>query len=447
MLANIEQAYQLSPMQKDLLAQIDALHEPAAPVIHVRCTFSGDLNIANFELAWRQVVARHAMLRTSFWYLQRIEPLQLVHSQVQLNMLSTDLRARTADAVEAAISDYCEADLLCGFDVQSAPLMRLMLFRQPDNVFLLVWSLHPLLLDKIAQMHVLDDVFTYYDVLCQGYEPLLHVSQSYQHYVARIQQQQREPIEQFWREHLAGATPTTLASPHRARREAEPCGTYAWQQIELPATTSAALYAFTREHHVSFAALCHGAWALLLSRYTATNDPLFGTTLTQHSALASIVGLCAATVPLRLATPPSAVLWTWLRNVDDQLVAVRQHRYTTLDQLRRWHGQDTPALFESAVLCDKTYVDPSTMPWCKNLDLRDISANRTLTCPLTLIVEQRAEISLELAYESSRFHERLITDLFKDLLLVLQQIAADPYQRVAEIVLYHESPRLQVLAA
>lgn len=448
MLANIEQAYQLSPMQKDLLAQIETVPYPATPVIQIRCHFSGDLNSALFEQAWQQVVARHSMLRTSFCQQQQIEPLQVVHRQVPLRLITANLRQLNPAAIEAQIATYCRDDLHRSFDQECVPLVRLMLFQQPQDSYVLIWSVHPLLLDKIAHLHVLDDVFMYYDVLCQGYEPLLQSSLPYQQYVSRIQQR-RQPIEQFWREQLDGARPTTLARQRSPRRISTTRPIYTSQRMTVSDETAAALAHWSRQHHVMLETLAHGAWAILLSRYSATADVLFGTTLAQqYGPSAPVIGLCSATVPLRVEARPTAVMWTWLRQLQAQLLEVRQHRYVALSDLRRWHGYETSEpLFESAVLFEDAQREPSPVPWCKNLDLHEVTASRALVCPLTLILEQGSDLALELVFDPFSFDQRLIGHLLDDLLLLFQQIAVDPYQRLADLLLYHEPLVQQSIAA
>lgn len=448
MLANIEQAYQLSPMQKDLLAQIETQSYPTTPVIQIRCHFSGDLNSALLEQAWRHVVARHSMLRTSFCQQQQIEPLQVVHRQVPLRLISADLRQLSPAAGEAQIASYCRDDLGHSFDQECVPLLRLMLFHQQADSYVLIWSIHPLLLDTIAHLHVLDDVFMYYDVLCQGYEPLLQSSLPYQQYLGRIQQR-RQPIEQFWRAQLHGAQPTSLARPRSPRRLNTTRPLYTSQRITVSSTTAAALTHWTRQHHVTLETLTHGAWALLLSRYSATENVLFGTTLAQqYGPSAPVIGLCSATVPLRVETPPTAVIWTWLRQLQARLLEVRQHRYVAQSDLRRWHGYEAhQPLFESAVLVENSQREPLPVPWCKNLDLLEVTASRTLACPLTLILEHGGELSLELVFDPFSFDEQLIAHMLDDMLLLFQQIAVDPCQRLADVLLYHEPRAPQSIAA
>jgi hypothetical protein len=192
--------------------------------------------------------------------------------------------------------------------------------------------------------------------------------------------------------------------------------------------------------------LTYGAWALVLSRYAATADVLFGVTLTeQDEEYASIVGLGAATVPFHVDVCESVSLWPWLLYLETNLRAVRRHRYAGLNDIRRWQGYEAPRpLFESAILYEHAYVEPSTIPWCNNLKLHDISAKRTITCPLTVVLEQGVNFSLTLNYATWSFDDQLITDLLGDMLSVFQQIVDDPYQTIGKVRLSHDAPLLKL---
>jgi len=57
---NIEDIYELSPMQQGLL--FDSLYAPdsGAYNLQLRCLLRGELNVEAFEHAWQRVVDRHA---------------------------------------------------------------------------------------------------------------------------------------------------------------------------------------------------------------------------------------------------------------------------------------------------------------------------------------------------------------------------------------------------
>src|SRR5687768_4749268 len=81
---NVEEIYPLSPVQQGML-----FHSVSAPgsgvyVNQLRCDLEGALDSSSFELAWREVVERHPILRTAFIWEGVKEPLQVVRQKVKL---------------------------------------------------------------------------------------------------------------------------------------------------------------------------------------------------------------------------------------------------------------------------------------------------------------------------------------------------------------------------
>ncbi|HEY9800072.1 MAG TPA: condensation domain-containing protein, partial [Leptolyngbyaceae cyanobacterium] len=87
---SIEEFYPLSPMQQGIL--FHTLYAPKSGVYveQLSCDIQG-LNIVLFQQAWQQLIARYAILRTSFIWEGIKEPVQVVHKQVQLPWQQQDL--------------------------------------------------------------------------------------------------------------------------------------------------------------------------------------------------------------------------------------------------------------------------------------------------------------------------------------------------------------------
>jgi non-ribosomal peptide synthase protein (TIGR01720 family) len=96
----IEDIYPLSPMQQGML--FHALHDPKAGhyVNQLSVSIEG-LDLEKFRSAVAFVIARHAILRTSFvWEGDVPHPLQIVHKAVALPIVELDWRGRLVGAEE-----------------------------------------------------------------------------------------------------------------------------------------------------------------------------------------------------------------------------------------------------------------------------------------------------------------------------------------------------------
>src|SRR5688572_28836894 len=87
---DLEDAYPLMPVQT--LFYSVGVNDPRAVTDHWHCTLNGPLNVDRFRAAWQQLVARHSVLRTSFYSTGFKEPLQVVHARLELPWCFEDWR-------------------------------------------------------------------------------------------------------------------------------------------------------------------------------------------------------------------------------------------------------------------------------------------------------------------------------------------------------------------
>src|SRR5689334_10684903 len=117
--------YPLSPMQQGML--FHSLYAPQSGVYvqQLICTFREPLNVSAFERAWKHIVQRHTILRTSFHWKDSGQPLQQVHGDVRLPWQYEDWRGLSTSVQNERLETFLQADRLCGFDIAVAPLLRL----------------------------------------------------------------------------------------------------------------------------------------------------------------------------------------------------------------------------------------------------------------------------------------------------------------------------------
>src|ERR1700730_1982520 len=199
----------------------------------------------------------------------------------------------------------------------TAPLMRLTLIRTAERRHELLWSYHQLLLDGWSMSLVIDDMAAIYQAITQGRDHRLPAPRPYRDYIAWLRQQDMAKAEAFWRDTLAGfSAPTVLPVDRGAGNRTgqhEDAGEQ-WQSWSLEA--SSALRSFASRNGLTLSTVFHGAWAILLSRYSGEDDVLFGSvTSGRPAALAgaeSMVGHFSHPLPMRTAVPPKGTVVPWL---------------------------------------------------------------------------------------------------------------------------------------
>lgn len=447
---NIESIYPLSPMQQGML--FHSLYAPESGVYFEQfsCVLHGNLNIRAFEQAWQQVVNRHAALRTSFVWKQLDKTLQVVQREVSVPMTQLDWSAYSPTEQKAKFNAWLQKERRQGFDLAKAPLMRLVLVKTDVNEFRFIWNHHHLLLDGWSLPLVLKEVLTSYEALAKGQGVRLTPPPQYKDYITWLGRQDDSAAETYWRRTLQGFTaPTPLVVDGlSAVADGQP-EQYAESQIRLSEETTQALQNLARRHHLTLSTLVQGAWALLLNRYSAEEDIVFGSTVSGRSAdlpdVEQMIGLFINTLPVRVSVTPETPVLDWLQKLQAQLVEMRQYEYSALPQIQGW--SDVPRgqpLFESILIFENYPVDDALQMLQGSLSVTDVQAYEQTNYPLTIISAPADRLPLRISYDCRRFEGATIGRILGHLSTLLSGIAIDAAQPVAKLPLLTSTEERQL---
>src|SRR5215210_3191969 len=445
----IELIYELSPMQQAML-----FHTPYAPgsgvyVLQMSLRLTGRLDLPAFERAWRQVVERHGILRTAFFWENLEKPLQVVYRQADLEVARTSWSGFGADEQRARLARSLDADRERGFDLSPAPLMRLALFELGPDLHQLVWTQHHLVVDGWSQGVILRELFVSYAELSQGREPRRERPRGFREYIAWLQRQDPGEAESFWRQSLAGfSSPTLLAegddkaggSGAAARREL----------LALPRETAEALREVARRHRLTLNTLVQGAWAVLLAQATGRQDVLFGATVAgrppELPGVESIVGPFINTLPVRVEVAPESRLREWLGSFQERLAAMRRHEQSSLVDMQRW--SELPGgvpLFDHILVFENLALPQELSQQLPDLAIEEEAAATRTNYPLNVVVIPEAELALTILYDAGRFETAAVTRLLERLAHLLTVFAEDRNPALAELPALPPAERQQLL--
>ena len=447
----IEDTYPLTPTQHGMLFQHLYAQQSGVNIEQMLCTLQEDLNVPAFTYAWEQVVERHTALRTSFRWQGHEAPVQQVHGQVTLPCEQHDWRGMSPQTQQQHLHAYVQADRTRGFDLTTAPLMRLALFRLAETDYRCLWTFHHIIADGRSHLLILQDLFAVYDAFCQGQDMQLAPTRPYGDYIRWLHQQELVGSEAFWRQLLQGfraPTPLPMIPPVSAPLDH---GTERGEQERrLSVQTTAALQSLAQRHHLTLNTMVQGAWALLLGRYSGEEDVVLGAVRAGRRATIagaeSMVGVFINTLPIRASLEPTQSLLPWLHELRAQGVAVREHEHTPLVQVQAWSNVPSGRpLFESLLVFDTYLLQTALRAQGGNWEKREFQLLEKTNYPLTVYAYAEPALLLKIAYDRPCFADATITNMLRHLQTVLESMAADPAQCLADIPLLAETERHQVL--
>ena len=308
--------YALSPMQAGLLFHTLYSSEPGVYLEQIVRTLEGDLDAHAFEKAWQHLVERHSVLRSSFHWEGLDEPLQVVHTAAQIPIEYRDWRSLSESEQQLEQQELFAEDRQRGIDLTQAPLMRLTVARTGANKWLLLWSIHGLLVDRWSFAQLLSELTTAYKAIYSDVRIELPSVRPYRDYIRWRREQNPAEAESFWRRSLAGFTAPTALYVDQSPGSLVGGRLPAFQRTELSEKTVLKLQSLCRRHHLTLNTFIQGAWALLLSRYSGEEDVIFGATVSGRPAsldgVETIVGPFINTLPLRVRATSGRRLLPWL---------------------------------------------------------------------------------------------------------------------------------------
>ncbi len=443
---NVEDIYELSPLQHGMLFHTLYAPQSGAYVEQFAWSIGLTLNLDAFKRAWQRVIERQAALRTGFNWQDLDKPLQIVYREIKLPWEQHDWRKLSSTDVDERIQKFLSADRRRGFELNKAPLMRLVIFRTAD-AYQLILSHHHILMDGWCGPLIMAEVFAFYEAFCRKEELNLPQPRSYRDYITWLQKQDKSQAKSFWQKTLASfTTPTALGIDKSPGSFLGKEGTYADQMIELPAKVTSDLQSFARKHGITFNTLVQSAWGLLLSHYSTQADVVFGTVVSGRPVdlvgIETMTGLFVNTLPMRMTVSPQAELLTWLKGIQDQQVEMRQYEYTPLVNVHGWSAVPRGIPMFESILVFENYPGLNTAN--TTLKLSNFRAFEQTNYPLTVLVMPGTFIKI--IYDSQRFAAADIVKLLQHFQNLLERIVSLPLNsRLTDLHPLSEMEQRQIL--
>ncbi|WP_315833219.1 non-ribosomal peptide synthetase [Bradyrhizobium prioriisuperbiae] len=447
---NVEDIYPLSPMQQGLLFHALRDAESGVYVNQVAVEVRG-LDPARLRVAWQAVSARHAVLRTGFvWQGLSGAAQQVVYRQVEVPFAEEDWRERAVGldraALDATLANASQAERALGFDLSHPPMQRVRMIRLTDDSHWLIWTHHHILLDGWSSARLIAEVLQH-----EGGGALPAVQGHYRDYIGWLRQRDPDASATFWRHSLARLDePSFLADALGAPAGDQNTG-HGSLPLSLDAELTDRLQSFARRERVTLNTLVQGAWAQLLRRYTGQNTISFGATVSGRPAdLAGseeMIGLFINTLPVVDDANPQTRVGDWLRGLQEQNLALREHGWTPLYEIQRLAGRPGRPLFDSILVFENYPVDQALRDKSQRVSVGDSKIVETSNYPLFVMVALGDRLRLVFNYQLQHFDKTQIERLQSALIRLLDQLSRDAEQPLGVIAAQDSSDRTLLSAA
>ncbi|MFE6019278.1 amino acid adenylation domain-containing protein, partial [Streptomyces sp. NPDC056441] len=336
---HLDDAYPMAELQVGMVYEMQ--RDPDRnPYLNVEnLPVAGPFDAPVFRRALALVVKRHPILRTSLALTGYSKPLQLVHTDADVQLTVLDLRGLGDDAQRTALRECVRTERAKVFDIGAAPLCRMTVHVLSDDAFQWTVTDHHAILDGWSLASTLAEIIDTYHTLLDGSTPSLPPLRStYRDYIAAEQNALTTPAHTTYWHNLLTDRPDTRLSRDSAALSDEPG--YRSVTTHLPPQLLAALEHGAAQAGVPLKAVLLAAHLRALSLATGSPDVITGLTANgrlEETDGAEVRGLFLNTVPFRLHLPEGS--WADLaRAVFDAEREMLPHRRYPMAALRRELG-------------------------------------------------------------------------------------------------------------
>lgn len=326
---NVQDIYPLTPLQEGMYFH-SKLQKNGDPYIS-RHLFAVDspARADIFTAALQSVIERHDMLRSSIVWGPLPDPVQVVWRRARLMVERLDFNGNNGLIADQLMNSFPRHNRL---DLSRPPLLQIALAQDGDRWLMLLVS-HHLIMDYTTLMVMLDEITAHID----GTFERLSEPVPFRNFIARLQQRDTsKSAEAFFREMLSDIKNPT--APFELLDVNGDGSTIVESHRELSNEVTLRLRAAARHFSATPAAICHLAWAILLSRCCGQKDIVFGTVLTGRmhggAGVERAIGIFINTLPLRLTCDAQTVAET-LRQTQHRLLALIRHENASLSMAQR----------------------------------------------------------------------------------------------------------------
>ncbi|MFL9458803.1 amino acid adenylation domain-containing protein [Tolypothrix bouteillei VB521301_2] len=306
------------------------------------------------------------------------------------------------------------------------------------------------MLDGWSLPLVFQDLFAFYQAICDGESVSLPATVNYRNYIAWLQRQDLNSAKEFWQQKLLGFSAPTPLRVDKPLSQRQQCSRYDEQHVYLSTLATSQALDFVKQHQLTLNNLVQVSWGLLLSRYSGETDVVFGATLSGRPpallGVESMVGLLINTVPVRLQISPQTDLLALLKDLQTQQIESEEFSYCSLVEIQG--VSEIPrgtSLFESIVVFENYPVDTAVLDNNGSLTLSNFWGIEHTNYPLTIVAIPGEQLCLKVSYDTNRFEQGTIDRMLGHFVTLLEAIVTNPHQPIEQLPLLTASEQQQLL--
>ncbi len=304
--ANIEAIFPATSLQQGFVFHHLNRPNDTAYRVQKRLTYNAKLNYKNYKKAWYEASKRYPALRIAFdWEGDVVQIITREPSIGENHFRYFDFSGLSEQDQQVKIDSIQQQDLNTPFDLSKPGLIRLVVIKQTEKHYTVLFTEHHSISDGWSSMVLRQSVHQYYDTIQAGTPIHYQPDRAYIDALTYIQNQQ-EKVEAFW--HDAKKTwkqtndLTPLFSYRKKNTHKKSSGQVSYETLVLKGEAYKELKLACGNFGITTNVALQFAWHKVIQVYTGDSQTIVGTIVSGRNipvdGIESSVGLFINTLPL-----------------------------------------------------------------------------------------------------------------------------------------------------
>ncbi|MBL6449610.1 amino acid adenylation domain-containing protein [Fulvivirga sp. 29W222] len=280
--------YPLSDAQRGLYVLQELSPESTAFNMPKYFFVNGALDVAKLELAFKQLISDHDILRTSFVEVEG-DPVQQIHTE---GNFAIERFEGTREDVEGLRKSFVRP-----FELDRHPLLRVGVIELSDKEYYLMIDTHHIISDGTSEKIIIDHVMKHY--MGDSIPASMHRFVDYSEWEnSEVVRQMSLKNEKFWLELFTNRStqvnlPYDFSPTHSGKNGGVHSFTFDQEMIDT-------ITLYCKDHRVSRFTFFLAAFNLFLRKLTGDNDIVVGVTTSgrEHQEMEEVIGMFVKTLPV-----------------------------------------------------------------------------------------------------------------------------------------------------
>ena len=302
--SSVEEVYPMSDIQRGMV--YESLKDLSKAIYHDQFVYripfvDTDLFVKAFKL----LIRKHSILRTSFEVNRFREDLQVIYQAIDCPLDIHDLTYKPSESQEEYIRNFLIEERKKPFQINKAPLWRYAIFKIDEENMIFIFQFHHAILDGWSVASLNAELYDVYLKLKEDptHEPLPLKTDFKECVIEEKLEQLNEEIKNNWRQDLLGYKRLNLFKDEENHQK--------YRKVYDPKYLDK-IKAFAESQQLSIKTVFLAAHAYALSMLTYENEVTLG--LVSNTRIGSedgdkVLGCFLNTVPLRLEMPGNKATW------------------------------------------------------------------------------------------------------------------------------------------